>query len=908
LIGQTLSHYGITAAIGTGGMGEVYRATDTTLDRDVAIKVLPAELAEDPERLARFEREAKLLASLNHPNIAHVYGFESAMLPGGSTAHFLAMELVEGEDVAERLRRGAIPLDEALGIAKQIAEALEEAHERGIVHRDLKPANIKVTPDGRVKVLDFGLARAYAGDAPTGSSADLSQSPTLAHTGTEAGIILGTAAYMSPEQARGRPVDKRTDIWAFGVVLYEMLTAHKLFDGETVSDVLAGVLKSDPDWSRLPEDTSPWIRRLLRRCLERDPRHRLRDIGDARPALEGADRETGPLLTAGRGRRRLPVLWLIASGLGGVALAVAGMLATGRGSLVARARGVASGGEPVRAELPFSENRFVDGRLREGATFALSPDGRLLAYVGPDHRSILLRTLETGASRVVAEGEQYGAVFFAPDSRQVGFVAGSGSRVAGEVAGDLERLALGGGAPVTVARGIVSLKGASWGDDGWIYYSPEPATGLWRVRAEGDEPEVLTRPDVSKGEKTHRLPSVLPGGRGVLFVVGTSRIRSFDDARIEALSLPDRARHPLIEGGTHPRYVAALGDLVYEREGKLIAVPFDPERLAIRGAPTTVAESIADMPVAGLSYHSISADGTLAWLPRATEAPSASIVAMDRGGRATKLADAPSTANTGSLSPDGTRLAVDPDGACQQIAIIDLAHNRTQQVTFEWDNSVPLWTPDGSRLIFRSNLGGGVRHLYWQAVDGSGAPERLASGDRHRTPDSVSGHVLAFEEVDPRTSADLFTLSLDDRTIRVLVKTPSDESGARFSPDGRFVAYQSNQSGRWEVYVQAYPPDGHQTQVSFDGGTRPLWPPRGHELAYLHGLELMTASLTTAPALRAGPARRVALLESLDTLLDVAPDGRLLLLHRESAPPPTRLGLFVNWFEEVRRRQARSAE
>jgi Tol biopolymer transport system component len=909
LIGQTLSHYRITAAIGTGGMGEVYRATDTTLGRDVAIKVLPPDFAQDPERLARFEREARLLASLNHPNIAHVYGFESATLPGGSTAHFLAMEFVEGEDLADRLNRGPIPLEDALPIARQIAEALEEAHEGGIVHRDLKPANIKVTPDGKVKVLDFGLAKAYAGDTPMGASAELSQSPTLARTGTQAGIILGTAAYMSPEQARGRPVDRRADIWSFGVVLYEMLTGTHLFSGETVSDVIAAVLKSDPDWSRLPEDTPPWMLRLLRRCLERDPRHRLRDIGDARPALQGADLEADPNLTARPGRRRLPVLWLVASGLGGVALAVAGLVAIGRASLIPQgAHDAAIGGEPVRAELPFSENRFVEGRPREGTTFALSPDGRLLAYVGPDRSAILLRTLATGATRVLAEGEQYGEVFFAPDSRQVGFVGSSGYAGGAAAPGDLKRLAIGGGAPVTMARGILAPKGASWGDDGWIYYSPAPASGLWRVRAEGGAPEELTRPDVSTGEKTHRRPSVLPGGRGVLFVVGTSRIRSFDDARIEALSLSDRVRHRLIEGGTHPRYVAALGDLVYEREGKLIAVPFDPERLAIRGAPTTVAEGIADMPVAGLSYHSISAGGTLAWLARAAEAPSASIVAMGLGGRATKLADAPFTAYAGSLSPDGSRLAVDPDGACQQIAIIDLAHNRTQQVTFEWDNSNPLWTPEGSRLIFRSNRGGGARQLHWQAADGSGGPERLASGDRDRTPDSVSGRVLAFEEVDPKTSADLFTLSLDDRTIHVLVKTPFDESGARFSPDGRFVAYQSNQSGRWEVYVQAYPTDGRRTQVSFDGGIRPLWLPSGHELVYMQGPDLMTASLTTAGALRAGPARRVASVGPLDTLLDVAPDGRLLLLRRESLPPATRIGLFVNWFEEVRRLEVRSAE
>jgi eukaryotic-like serine/threonine-protein kinase len=889
-------------------MGEVYRATDTRLGRDVAIKVLPAELAQDAERLARFEREAKLLASLNHPNIAHVYGFESATLPDGSSAHLLAMELVEGEELAERLKRGPIPVGEAMEVAKQIAEALEEAHEHGIVHRDLKPANVKLTQDGKVKVLDFGLAKAYAGEGGPGSTLDLSQSPTLANTGTQAGVILGTAAYMSPEQARGKPVDKRADIWGFGVVLFEMLAGHKLFEGETVSDVLAGVLKTDVNLAALPDATPPGIRQLLRRCLERNPKSRLRDIGDARPALEGAESGDGESLSAEPRHRRPAILWLIAAALAGAALSVAGIVAIGRGSPIGREGGsTASAAEPVRAELPFSENRFVSGRPIADKTFALSPDGRLLAYLGPDLSSILLRTLETGDSRVLAEGERFGEVFFAPDSRQVGFVAGAGGTTRSAVAGDIERVAIGGGAPVLVARGIVGLKGADWGDDGWIYYSPGPAKGLWRVHAEGGgPPEELTRPDASKGEKTHRQPSVLPGSRAVLFVVGTSRIRSFDDARIEAFSLADRTRHRLVEGGTDPRYVAALGDLVYERDGKLIAVPFDPERLQTRGAPTTVAEGIDDMPVAGLSYQSISANGTLAWLPRAAEASSASVVALDRDGHVSKLADAPLNLYSGSLSPDGTRLAVDPDGACQQIAIIDLAHNQTQQITFEWDHASPQWTPDGSRLIFQSNMGGGARNIYWQAADGSGSAERLTASDQDQFTNSVSGRVLAFEELDPKTSTDLYTLSLDDRSTHVLLKTPFNESSARFSPDGRFIAYQSNQSGRFEVYVQAYPSDGRRIQVSFDGGVGPIWMPRGHELAYLRGRDLMTVTLTMAPDLRPGPPRRVSTLGPADILLDVAADGRLLLLRRESQPPATRLGLFFNWFEEVRRLTARS--
>lgn len=598
----------------------------------------------------------------------------------------------------------------------------------------------------------------------------------------------------------------------------------------------------------------------------------------------------------------------MAAALAGAVLSAAGIVAIGRGSLVAGEEGsIAPSAEPVGAELPFSENRLSGGRPVALKTFALSPDGRLLAYLSPDLSSILLRTLETGDSRVLAEGSRFGEVFFSPDSRQVGFVAGTGGPGRSTIAGAIERVTIGGGAPVLVARGIVGLKGADWGDDGWIYYSPGPAMGLWRVRADGGPPEELTRPDASKGEKTHRQPSVLPGSRAVLFVVGTSRIRSFDDARIEAFSLADRTRHRLVEGGTDPRYVAALGDLVYEREGKLIAVPFDPERLETRGAPTTVAEGIDDMPVSGLSYYSISAHGALAWLPRAAEAPSASVVALDRDGHVSKLADAPFSLYSGRLSPDGARLTVDPDGACQQIAIIDLAHNRTQQITFEWDNAVPLWTPDGSRLIFRSNVGGGARNIYWQAADGSGKAERLTTSDQDQFPDSLSGRVLLFEQVDPKTATDLYTFSLDDRSIQVLLRTPFDERSARFSRDGRSIAYQSNRSGRWEVYVQAYPSDGRRIQVSFDGGIDPVWMPRGHELAYLRGRDLMLVTLETAPELQVGTPRRVSTLGPADMLLDVTRDGRLLL-RRESVPPATRLGLFVNWFEEVRRLEARSGE
>ncbi len=487
MIGQTLSHYRITAALGAGGMGEVYRATDAKLGRDVAIKVLPAELAQDPDRLARFEREARLLAALNHSNIAHVYGFETATVAEGRQAHFLAMELVEGEDLAERLKRGPIPVDEALAIAKQVAEALEGAHEKGIVHRDLKPGNIKLTPDGQVKVLDFGLAKAW--DGPQASSADLSQSPTLAHTGTAAGLILGTAAYMSPEQARGKAVDKKADIWAFGVVLYEMLSGRQPFAGETVSDVLAGVLKTEIDLGKLPEPTPPAIRRLLRRCLERDPKRRLHDIADARIVLEdvvsGIDGEaSGAASGASATRARRALLpWLAALVVMTAGAGLAGYLARGPGATPA---------EPMRLaiQLDASQELGTGGN----STIAFSPDGESLVFSGRESgkQSLFRRKLGERETVPVPGTEGGDSPFFSPDGRWIGFVAES----------QMRKVPAEGGRPFSLgeARGA---GGCAWLLDGTIVYAPIYSEGLYRVPAEGGSPERLTTPDHKGGELGH---------------------------------------------------------------------------------------------------------------------------------------------------------------------------------------------------------------------------------------------------------------------------------------------------------------------------------------------------------------------------------------------------------------------
>jgi len=566
-----LGPYLVVSPVGAGGMGEVYRATDPKLGRDVAIKVLPAELAQDHERLARFEREAKLLASLNHPNIAHVYGFESATPAGGSAVHFLAMELVPGEDLAERLKRGAIPVDEAIAIAKQIAEALEEAHEKGIVHRDLKPANVKITPDGKVKVLDFGLAKAWEG--PGAASCDLSQSPTLAHTGTAAGLILGTAAYMSPEQARGKAVDKRADIWAFGVVLFEVLTGRQLFAGETVSDVLAGMVKSEVDLGALPEEAPPGLRRLLRRCLERNPRNRLHDIADARIALDelvgGGSDDSGTAAPARAPeppwRRTLP--WAVGA-LG---------IVVGIGTLAVR--GFRPGADPrelpiLRFAIPLPADAPLFVESYPGRSLALSPDGTQIVYAtaasAADTR-LRLRRLDETEIRPLPGTENGRAPFFSPDGEWLAYFDWAESAV--------KKVSPRGGRAVTLARGFANAGWmlGSWCDDGHIVFDTWNG-GLRVLSGEGGEPRVLTQPT----DEWHLDPQPLPGPCRVLFYTHRS-----EGQAIEAISADGGGRTRILDNASHGRYLAS-GQLFFVRDGALHVAPFDAERLKVTGAALPV--------------------------------------------------------------------------------------------------------------------------------------------------------------------------------------------------------------------------------------------------------------------------------------------------------------------------------
>ncbi|HLE69052.1 MAG TPA: serine/threonine-protein kinase, partial [Vicinamibacteria bacterium] len=579
--GTRLGPYEIASPLGAGGMGEVFRARDTKLNRDVAIKVLPTAFAQDAERVARFRREAQLLASLNHPNIAAIYGLEES---DGVLA--LALELVEGEDLAERLTRDAIPVDEAVAIAKQIAEGLEAAHEKGIVHRDLKPANLKLTKDGTVKILDFGLAKAYEGEPTTDGA--LSQSPTMSRQMTEAGVIFGTAAYMSPEQARGGTVDKRADIWAFGVVLFEMLTGKRLFTGETVSDTLAAVLRQEIDWKALPASTPPGLRRLLERCLDRDAKKRLRDIGEARVALEErlGTRDT---VRTSSGMRALP--WFL--------LALVSALA-----LWALWRPAPQPAPPLRlsAELGAAASLATDW----GPAAILSPDGRLLAFVaspGTGERPLLhLRRLEQLDAAPLAGTEGARDPFFSPDGEWIAFFAD----------GKLKKVSVSGGAAVTLCD-AADERGGTWAEDGTIFFTAggQPGVGLSRVSSAGGTPQTLTTPDAASQERTHRWPQALPGGKAVLYTAGSTR-GNYEDASLVVHSLASDTRKVLHRGGYHGRYLPS-GHLVFIHEGTLFAARLDLDRLELTGQPVPVLAGVSANPDNAGAQFAFSQDGTLVY-------------------------------------------------------------------------------------------------------------------------------------------------------------------------------------------------------------------------------------------------------------------------------------------------------
>jgi Tol biopolymer transport system component len=881
LIGQTLYHYRITAALGAGGMGEVYRATDTNLNREVAIKVLPSEVVKDPERLARFRREAQLLAALNHPNVAAIHGLEEA-----DGTPFLALELVEGEDLSERLKRGRVPVEEALDVATQIAEALEAAHEKGIVHRDLKPSNVKLTPDGQVKVLDFGLAKAWTCDGGSGgSSADLSQSPTLAHTGTAAGLILGTAAYMSPEQASARPVDKRADIWAFGALLFEMLTGRQLFAGDNVSEILASVLKEEPAWERLPADTPRTLDRLLRRCLRKKPRERLHDIGDARLEIEEARQElasgpgdSGRAATGDRGAHSARLAW----GLAALLAVVSAGLAVGW--LLSRSPTP----RPLLLSVPLAPVELSE-------LFAVSPDGSQVAFVGRDEQSdalLYVRDLGESSARAFPGSEGAWAPFFSPDGQWIAFLDGVSI---------LKKVPTNGGPVVTVAEGNFRDFIGTWTEDGWILLA-QPLTErpgeLLRVSADGGPLESLPTTDENAREPAVTI-SAIPGVTAVLLTVGPWSAP--EEQAVALQSLETGERRVVAPGGSLPRYVAG-GHVVYRHSGGLMAQRLDVRELKLLGSPVPLQAVTGEGDFAGFD---VSPGRTLVFVTQPGEEPPAHLARTARDGRTTPLlGERTPGGNDPRLSPDGRRLAFPRQNDVWVVALERGTLTRISSAPGEDETAV--WSPDGQWIAWAGSRPGEKRALFRRRADGSGPEERLWSDERHFHAKSWTAAGIVVSVADERrTGWDVLLVDPDGaREAKPVLNGKFNETNPRVSPDGRLLAFISDETGRNEVYVQSFPEPGGKVQVSLDGGLQPLWRPGTREIVYRGSGKIMSAILgpggsPTPSAPRALFDDRLWSTDADHTVFAVDHDGSLLAAEWPDRPPIEHLRIALDWKETL---------
>jgi serine/threonine protein kinase len=899
-IGQTLSHYSIVEKIGKGGMGEVFRAKDQKLGRDVAIKVLPEEFARDPDRVARFQREAKLLASLNHPNIAAIHGLEESL-----DTHFLVMELIEGDTLADRIRTGPISVEESLKLALQMAEALEIAHDKGVIHRDFKPANIKVTPDGKVKVLDFGLAKAFSGELEQGN---LSNSPTLSDIATMRGVILGTAAYMSPEQARGKTVDRRADIWAFGCVLYEMLTGHAAFSGNDVTDILADVIRSEPEWGSVPVQMRP----LLQRCLQKDPHRRFRDIGDVRLDLEeiSANQEEmpSPSTAASEPRTKIWValLWIAAIL---VFSAVTGMVTWNLKK-----------SDPPRIarfywQVP-KEQQFTDPTK---PVLAISPDGRQFVYSTTG--GLYLRSLEEPNARLLEGTAEEGVrqPFFSPDGKWIGYWSQTDFQ--------LKRIAVGGGAPEVICNTGSSFGGASWDFEDIIVYSDLSGGGVMRVSANGGTPEYLIRrkPKWEMSGERFVYPQLLPGGESVLF---TKLVQRKDSASARIMVQPLESGEPkeLFEGYS-ARYLPT-GHIVYmvgagilEMGGhSLFAVPFDMDKLKPSGTPVSVVKDI--MGPYGLHY-AISNSGTLAYIPGRTgvSARGETLVWVDREGKEDPLGTPSKTYLYPRISPDGTRVAMEieeMDGT-SDIWVWDLMHRTLSRLNIEGRyNLAPVWTLDGKRIAFSSGAYGRNYEndgVYWKAADGAGEDEFLALQSRLGIPFypyswSGDGKYLVGTE---GFNSDIGMLSMEgDRQLTRLLEEEYRETQPMISPDGQWMAYSSDESGKSEIYVRSFPDvNREKRQVSISGGDSPLWSPRdGREVFYLNGSAVMAVSVNTQPNFSIVGTPQVLFQGTyVGTYWDISPDGKRFLMikppgasgEESTSEDQGKINIVLNWFEELKK-------
>lgn len=913
--GTRVGPYEIVSPIGAGGMGEVYRARDTKLNRDVAIKVLPASFASDPDRLARFDREAQVLAALNHPNIAHLHGLEES---GGVGA--LVMELVEGEDLSALIVRGPISLADAVPIAKQIADALEAAHELGIIHRDLKPANIKVRGDGMVKVLDFGLAKAL--DPAAASSPDAANSPTLSVRGTQMGMIIGTAAYMAPEQARGKVVDRRADIWAFGAVLYEMLSGQRAFKGDEISDILASVIKDDVDWQALPAEIPESIRRLLRRCLEKDPKRRLRDIGEARIALEDPASSVpaaGPEGPALRSASQTAPLWLRALPIAATAVVVGAVAVAAMWSLKPPPEAA-----PVVTRFPIllPDDQLVT-RRRVGM-LAVSPDGARVVYSA--NGQLYLRSMEDVEARPIpGTNDDAEMPFFSPDGQWVGY--------ASLREGSIKKVAIRGGSPLTLCK-VERSWSPRWEGDTIVFAG---LAGIMRVSANGGEPELIAK--TSESEVADG-PQLLDEGRWLLFTLASflSGAGRWDGAQIVVQSMASGERRVVARGGSAARFVPTgigsrdraqrgEGHLVYAVGNSLLAVPFDLTRLEAIGAPVPVVEQVARASLAaaqsGVAQYDVSSTGVLVYLPGTSGGSEPKALAY--AGLDGKVETLPLPAQQyihPRLSPDGTQLVVGTDdGRGADVWVYDLkAGGALRRLTFGGRNLFPIWTPDGHYITFQSDRDGDTA-IFRQRADGGGGAERLTkpeAGVSHE-PESWSpdGKTLSFNLING-TNQGVWTIATDpEAQPRTFVDTTGVEKHSSFSPDGRWLAYMaSGRPGEISTFIQPFPPTGAKYEISAPGGRTPAWSPDGKQL-FVHVVNtnrFFVVDIRTEQGLTFGTPVPLPIGGTIHPTsqrnYDVTPDGKRLIVvlpAEADGTDPTRsaeqqINVVLNWFEELRTR------
>ena len=875
--GTKLGPYEIVAPIGAGGMGEVYRARDARLGRDAALKVLPAAFAADPDRMARFQREAQVLASLNHPNIAAIYGLEES-----DGTPVLAMELVEGPTLEYRIAQGPLPLDEALRLAQQVAGALEYAHDKGIVHRDLKPANVKLTPEGAAKVLDFGLAKALTDDQ---RSADPFSSPTLTMRATQAGVILGTAAYMSPEQAHGKPADRRADIWSFGVLLYEMLAARRAFTGESVSDTLASVLKFEPDWESLPKDTPDAIRKLLRRCLTKDRQQRLQAIGEARIAI--ADYLANPEAAAkpAEPAQTRSFAWIVAA-------AVMGVAAIGI-SLVHFREAPPEQNTMKLSLLPPEKTPFGDS--------AIAPDGRRLAFVAADSTGkiqLWMRPIDSLSAQPLAGTESASFPFWSPDSRFIGFFAGN----------KLKKIDASGGPPLTLCD-APNGRGGAWNRDG-VIIAGGLNVPLFRVPAAGGEAQPLTRLDLTPGENDHRWPVFLPDGKHFLYSVRSSR-PNVAGIYIGAIGAKERTR--ILGDESNAAYAPSRdgGYLLFSRGGNLMAQPFDAGKLRLSGDPFPVAEQVGYDSILILGFFSLSQNGVLVY-DSGSDHGDDELTWFDRAGKRLGTVGDRARHQAPSLSPDEKQVAidrVDSQSKGYDLYLIEFGRGVSTRFTFDPRSDIsPVWSPDGTRIAFASNREGNY-NLYQKIASGAGKDELLWKSDRPNVPTdwSLDGRFLLYFQMDLKTKADLWVLPVSgERKPFAFLQTEFNERSGAFSPDSKWIAYDSDESGRREIYVQPFPPSGAKWQISKSGGTVPKWRRDGRELFYLGADgKLMAVAINAGATFQASIPAPLFDHRVLNPLarFAVTRDGKRFLIPASLAAAATAspVTVVINWMAGLKR-------